>query len=411
MNKEYTDDNDAITDDAQPESDECAVAEEAHAGETSSALIRACEQLLEQHSPSAGATNRVAQLYLSDPRVRSICRRRAIKNGVSLDETNDILQRVAMIFFDRMIDRMRLDKDGKGASAVYAITREIANNVTMEVRRETYPHTFNHQSFEELYERDGTEIADLGGLLATNPDDLIDEIDRRASQSNMSADLERMNSGELKVFKAGVFSFDPETLASIVAAGQEKREAESKKEKPARAKRTPVKRTPEQQELVDIMHSLGKQQQDFAVMLNIDLPRLSSYIYGRTQSVPKDIMEAARTLAVEFDKTIQMTRDKYDRPMGDILAEWKQRLRTECDNEIADFLGVAPMTVTRWRKNEHGTKPNKTQLTRYENIVRKLEKVFLNAQAKAAASTKNAPSPVKHTVLAGAATAPAQPAA
>lgn len=124
----------------------------------------------------------------------------------------------------------------------------------------------------------------------------------------------------------------------------------------------------DQQELVKIGSDLGLRNQDYAFALGIGLPRLSSYIYGRTASVPTEVMEKARgLLAEEPHRRERLLR--FDRDMNVILAEWMTRLAidTEKDEDMATILGVTKMTIYRWRNNE--TKPDATALARYEQRI------------------------------------------
>ncbi|WAW10182.1 hypothetical protein NB640_00465 [Oxalobacter vibrioformis] len=123
----------------------------------------------------------------------------------------------------------------------------------------------------------------------------------------------------------------------------------------------------EQQELVDIKNTLGLRHQDFAIMLDIGLPRLSSYTYGRTASVPADVMKTARQLLAENSKMSMQIREKFARPMSEILDEWAEKLGTRSDAQLAALLGVVSMTINRWKKNE--TRPDLSALNRYDRIV------------------------------------------
>lgn len=128
-----------------------------------------------------------------------------------------------------------------------------------------------------------------------------------------------------------------------------------------------VELSPDQQELVDIRKKLGLRHQDYAIMLGIGLPRLSSYTYGRTASVPDEVMKTARQLLAENGESSRKLQEKFERPMSEIIAEWETRLGTTSDAEIAGLIGVVTMTINRWRKNE--TKPDLSALNRYDQIV------------------------------------------
>lgn len=128
-----------------------------------------------------------------------------------------------------------------------------------------------------------------------------------------------------------------------------------------------IELSPDQRELVDIKNSLGLRHQDYAILLGIGLPRLSSYTYGRTASVPADVMKTARQLLAENAEATRLLKEKFNRPMSEILQGWENSLGTSSDAELAGLIGVVTMTINRWRKNE--TKPDLSALNRYDRIV------------------------------------------
>lgn len=134
-----------------------------------------------------------------------------------------------------------------------------------------------------------------------------------------------------------------------------------------KAQKVTTELSPDQRELVDIRKKLGLRHQDYAIMLGIGLPRLSSYTYGRTASVPAAVMKTARQLLAENGETSRKLQEKFKKPMSEIINEWEMRLGTKTDAEIAGLIGVVTMTISRWRKNE--TKPDFSALNRYDRIV------------------------------------------
>lgn len=127
----------------------------------------------------------------------------------------------------------------------------------------------------------------------------------------------------------------------------------------------------DQQELVDIMDRLEMRNHDFAVHLGIGIPRLSSYIYGQTASVPEDVMTRAREVLEEQSQSLAGVKQQFSRKMSAIIGEWQQRLKTETNEQLARYLGVTTMTIHRWRTD--ATQPDMTALLRYEQQVDRLE--------------------------------------
>lgn len=130
--------------------------------------------------------------------------------------------------------------------------------------------------------------------------------------------------------------------------------------------------TSDQKELVLIGQRLGLRNQDYAIALNIGLPRLSSYIYGRTQGVDPEIMARARDLLSKSSAQSEALHKRFSKKMSEILDDWSQRLGAETNDELAYSLGVAPMTIHRWRKDN--TLPDLTALARYDQAVTQFER-------------------------------------
>ena len=77
-------------------------------------------------------------------------------------------------------------------------------------------------------------------------------------------------------------------------------------------------------------------------------------------------MDLAREMLNE-EPEARSRRDRFQRPMDQILDEWSVELGVDNDVELAGRLGVTKMTIYRWRKNE--TKPDQTALVRYEQVI------------------------------------------
>lgn len=85
--------------------------------------------------------------------------------------------------------------------------------------------------------------------------------------------------------------------------------------------------TPQQRLLRDTRRLLGYTAAQFAEMLHIGLPRLSSYEYGVTSIVPEDIMRRVEQLARrESGKAAALAAFK-GKLIGTIVSEWEQKLR------------------------------------------------------------------------------------
>jgi len=132
-----------------------------------------------------------------------------------------------------------------------------------------------------------------------------------------------------------------------------------------------VKRSPDQEELLDIRNELGLSQQVFAELIDIGKPRLVSYEQGRTTGVPEDIMKAAREL---LKNNGRVKGDKYaTMAMPKIIAEWARDLNVDYDDDaqLSNFIGASPEAIMRWKNLE--ARPGPLMLKQYREMVRDLK--------------------------------------
>lgn len=334
-----------------------------------------CEKYITHGDRSPLLVNRIAYAMDQDERVRKICRVKVKQNGCDLNDLDEVLQRVMEVFLLSMLPKT-VDAD-----AVYAVVYAVANNVTREVVRDRQKLVTNHSSIEDMQERG----EDIGQLILVDLEEIDHdrEIDTQTATKRMAAALQRVISGEQTVADSGVFQIEQDPLVRIVL---KKPETDDELETPAsttqrnaqnatgeKKTRGKTELSADQQELVDIGSKLGLRNQDYAFALGIGLPRLSSYIYGRTASVPDEVMKKARALFAEEPLRVERLK-RFNRPMSKIFEEWETRLNPKTDEDLATMLGVTKMTIYRWRNDE--TKPDPTALARYEQWIGEYEKRF-----------------------------------
>lgn len=340
-----------------------------------SSFEKLCEKYISDGDRSPPLVNRIAYAMNQDERVRKICRVKAKQNGCDLNDIDEVLQRVMEVFLLSMLPKT------VDSNAVYAVVYAVANNVTREVLRDRQKLVANHSSIEDMQER-GEEIGQ-STLVDQEEIDHDREIDTQTATKRMAAALQRVISGEQTVADSGVFQMEQDPLVRLVL---QKQETDDELETPAssaqrnsqnstgdKKPRSRTELSADQQELVDIGNKLGLRNQDYAFALGIGLPRLSSYIYGRTASVPDDVMNKARALFAEEPLRVERLK-RFNRPMSQIFQEWEKRLNPKNDEDLATMLGVTKMTIYRWRNDE--TKPDPTALARYEQWIDEYEKRF-----------------------------------
>ena len=132
--------------------------------------------------------------------------------------------------------------------------------------------------------------------------------------------------------------------------------------------------TPEQEELREIMKELRLKQPEFANALGIPQPRFSSYIYGRTDSVPPEVMANARGMRESGSMSAEKAKTEFDgRSMQSIMDAWQKVLGwshdpiEERDQQLAKFLSVANVTPRRWRSGKN--RPDYATLVRYQFLI------------------------------------------
>lgn len=340
-----------------------------------SSFEKMCEKYISNDDRSPRLVNQIAYAMNQDERVRKICRVKAKKNGCDLNDLDEISQRVMEVFLLSMLPKTQ------DCDAVYAVVYAVANNVTREVFRDRQKLVANHSSIEDMQER-GEEIGQF--TLVDQVDiDHDREIDTQTATKRMAAALQRVISGEQKVADSGVFQMEQDPLVRLVLKNNDTSDDENDSlastRRPSttpdgqKKQKSRTELSADQQELVNIGNKLGLRNQDYAFALGIGLPRLSSYIYGRTASVPDDVMKKARALFADEPLRVERLK-RFDRPMSKILQGWEERLKPKNDEDLATSLGVTKMTIYRWRNDE--TKPDPTALARYEQWIDEYEKRF-----------------------------------
>jgi hypothetical protein len=347
-----------------------------------SEIEQMCAQYLSTRNNSRVFIDRFSRAMFVDERVRKICRVRALKSGADLRDVEEVLQRVMIVFFGSQLPKMR------EANAIYAVIYSIASNVSREVVRDSQVLTYNHDSIEDMRDR-GLELEQVG-LVESTEQDRDQLIDSKIAAAKLARAFTKLQNGETKLTKHGVFNADYDPLIEQVPPSKESLDASidvATLPRAPRAKRPgavnrDTKLSVDQSELVAIIDQLGMQNQDFAAALGIGLPRLSSYIYGRTATVPDDIMKAARDLRDE-DPEAKAKRERFRKPMSEIINDWQELLEIDSDKDLADSLGVTKMTIFRWRNDQ--TKPDVTALVRYEQMVHRFADRMKQIDGKAAA--------------------------
>ncbi len=123
--------------------------------------------------------------------------------------------------------------------------------------------------------------------------------------------------------------------------------------------------------LREIRLALCMTQVSFSEQLGISTATLLSYEYGRTLTIKEDIMKKAEELFSEQKVVVLRNKEKFSRPMPEIIESWCQMLGATGEDRIEvliDVLNVDKSTVYRWQKQE--MRPNIGMLKIYERNVK-----------------------------------------
>lgn len=139
-------------------------------------------------------------------------------------------------------------------------------------------------------------------------------------------------------------------------------------------KRIPKQRTltPEQLHMREMRVQLDLSQAAWAHELNISAATIAAYEYGRTQSVSKEVYEAAKECFARL-RHILKTRKRFDKmTMCEIVDDWAARLKVDPNDmrSMAELMGKQVSTILRWRNNTQ--RPDIMALKDYDDKVNRL---------------------------------------
>lgn len=280
----------------------------------------------------AQGAERFALTFFYDHRVKKIVGSVLLATGLPFDSRDDLLQETFLVIEGYAKNGRVTNPDG-----IYSLVYATAFNSA---------RTMRHQDA-----KNGADIAlppgDVDGDHQTH--DIVDE--RSSEDRGEAVDIIRARNMIARIVEdklRGPMQTHPlisnaEPLVHVT--------------KPASAPTTARKLSPEQEEIATIISSLGYKHEEFAADIGIGMSRLASYLYGRTATVPPDIMAKARELMKQAAPVVERWKKKYNKPMLKIIQGWEGSLGMDAgakgnDDILAGILGVNPVTVYRWRKGD-----------------------------------------------------------
>ncbi len=279
--------------------------------------------------------NGLAAAFFFDQRVKRITRSVLMSSGLPFCMEGDISQETYSIV-SKYVD------DGKVSNpeGIYSLVYSVAFNVARTIRHHESKNGANIlASFE-----DGDEDGDrrLNNIIdekaSFDPGDAVDITRAR----NMIAQM--MNSKKSDHMQTHPLISSEAPIIHVV------------KPPTARARGSELRDLgPAQKELFKIVSDLGYKHEEFAADIGIGMSRLASYLYGRTTTVPDDIMERARELKNQASPIVDRWKRQFGKPLPAIIEGWERALGLEVgssanDEALAAILEINPVTIYRWRK-------------------------------------------------------------
>jgi len=247
--------------------------------------------------------------------------------------------------------------------SIYPLLTVYARNLARNAKWQRQ-HTPSMPDVNEQ-ENDTTAADQFGALWVGDPEDVTNLVSRKIALEKVSALL-----GSAKANPAANHGLMP---GVVLVQKQPPLPEGIDHPRPERGKGSRL--SADQRELVEIRRTLCMTQSEFAEALNINVPRLSSWEYGRTKGVPAYYMAKARELLALGNRARQQGKALFEhKTMSEILAEWASVLQLDLEDtsSMASLLGVSEPTIRRWRTNE--VKPSIANLVRYNALVQQLRK-------------------------------------
>ncbi len=133
---------------------------------------------------------------------------------------------------------------------------------------------------------------------------------------------------------------------------------------PAPRKRNKPELRPDQQELLSLQKELGLTHDDLARIAGIPRSRMMTYVYGRTRSIPEEVLVAIRKVRDEGHDNEQPflteAMRELEGSLPDFIARWQDKLGIDRNDHqtIAQAMGISKSTLLRWLDGNSGTRPS-----------------------------------------------------
>lgn len=292
------------------------------------------------------------------PAVSRIGKAVAYELGVS-DEDGDLVHQLWFFLVNKIA--VEYDRNRSIYPIVLTYARNLARNLIWQ-RRATpsFPSILKTEGQENVEER----LADyLGPYWENESENESERADRKLILAKIESALANttVSSRRNPARRNGQMVGITVVPAAIIAV------ADTKGDKPKRKEKCLSK---EQKRIVEVRTALGMTQPEFADAINVKVPCLSSWEYGRTKGVPDWAMENVERLMAEGNAKYQRGKELFGKKkMSQIVDEWRKQLYVSPGDifSLAYLIQVSEPSIRRWYANE--VRPSVQQLMDYNDRV------------------------------------------
>lgn len=312
------------------------------------------------------------------PKVSRIGKAIAYELGVA-DEDGDLVNQLWFFTVNKIA--IEYDRDRSIYPILMTYARNLARNLAWQKRATpSLPSILETDGHENVEER----LVDYFGTYWQNAGESEQEISERSmvltsikdalAKANISS---KRNPARRNGLMAGV----------KVVPGMAIDVANPQQDKPKPKKKTLSR---DQKRIVEIRMALGMTQPEFAVAINVRVPRLSSWEYGRTKGVPDWALQNAEDLMREGNAKYETGMKLFGKKkMSQIIEQWRKYLHVAEGDiySLAAIIQTSEPTIRRWYSDE--VRPTVQSLVDYNDIVFKQgKKITAKAAARAEKSKK-----------------------
>lgn len=321
----------------------------------------------------------IANAFFASSRIKQIVAFESKKLGIS-GECDELSQEIVLVVLNGILETL------DSPDNIYPMVLGIAKNTCLAYKRrtmgynegrytslDTETHDDDGESYEKIFHRDD-------GHFANADDNSIQLTEKRMSKEEaikamgLRINVERSRKSDLAVI-ADNLAASERGFSPLIAVSSPIARLPLGAIRAEKAKEKPPKVIPKDSlELAEIRRNLGLSIEAFATQLSAARGALTAYLYGRTLTVPVEIMKAARSLYAERGNLMATSSLAFkDRSMHEIALQWAETLGATEDvaiSALSTALEIAPVTVKRWLSNK--TRPDLNVLEDYSNRVAKL---------------------------------------